>query len=460
MRQFLVTRGLLPLSVWLGICTWSHAAESMSACELPVEPEFQTLQQLDAIALDCLKNAPYFRMRGHLEVARNLPEAALESFEKSLMLEPEHAGTQLDYAQAMIAAHDEPSARELIRQILARDDVPPLLVPNLQRQLQELDAAVMPTVKLTEADGWNYRTTLSQAFGYDTNLNNAFSISSLILTAPQGNIELEVDRNSRPKAGGTASTTLQWIGLRPWNGSLWIAQADFRNRYTGSSEERYAQGDLAVTWLQAPDETRQWIVRAASSNVLRAGSPLYESRLGSVLYQWTGNRCRPMAGVEIENRHYPQSDTLNGAYTGVNISAQCALGAPSLGFVGAASNSIGFGMRLGNDRPYDASRAGGLQHAGEFRARWQGKLQVTNLQLEYIWQRQIDQDGYSPLLGNDAVRRVTRNSLRFEASMPLPLSLWGSPRLYGSAEIGRQTSNIQIFNVPQAAVMLGLRWSL
>lgn len=443
-------------------CNLCHAAASPTVCTLPAEIDADTLQQLDAIALDCLKSAPYFRRRGHLETAQGLSEAALESFEKALMLEPDHAGSQLDYAQAMIAVHDEPSALELIKQLLARDDVPPHLLPRLQRQLKDLNLAVLTSSRLANVDEWHSRTTLSQSIGYDTNLNNAFSLSTLLLTAPQGNIELEVDKNSTPKAGGVASTTLQWIGLRPWDGNLWIVQADARNRYTASSDQQYAQGDLAVTWLQSPDAPRQWIVRAASSSVLRAGSPLYESRLGSVLYQWAGSFCRPVAGIEAESRRYPQSETLKGAYTGISLSSQCAMGESVPGGVEAVDNSssIGFGMRFGLDRPYDTLRAGGTQGDAEFRARWQGKLQITNLQLDYIWQRQVDQSGYSSLLDNNAVRHVIRNSLRLEASVPVMLFTWGKPLLYGTVEVAHQRSNIEIFNVLQTAVTFGLRWSL
>jgi len=240
-----------------------------------------------------------------------------------------------------------------------------------------------------------------------------------------------------------------------------------RNRYTASEQQRYAQGDLALTWLQAPEAAHQLIVRAASSDVWRAGKPLYNSRLTSALFQWSGTLCRPVAGVEVETRHYPQADTLNGGYSGLTLSAQCPLdgAAPvptgnSPVETGSKSNigGIGFGLRLGIDRPYDEVRAGGIQQAAELRARWQEKWASANLQVEYVWQRQRDQTGYSPLLSSDAVRRLTRNSLRFEASTPLDLSSLGDPQLYGTFEFGRQRSNIEIFNVLQTAVTLGLRW--
>ena len=451
-----------------GACQSSHAAGDETDCALPDAASAPTLLQLDAIALQCLKSAPYFRTRGHLESSQNLPEGALVSFEKALLLEPGHAGTQLDYAQALIAAGDMPSARDLLRQLLARDDVPPQVRPDLQRQLQELDATAVVKAAPAVPDTSHYRTTVSQSFGYDTNLNNAFSLSSLVLTGPQGNIELEVDPSSRAQTGGTASSGLQWIGLRPAGESLWVAQADVRNRHTASEQLRYAQGDLALTWLQAPEAAHQWIVRAASSNVWRAGSPLYSSRLASGLYQWSGALCRPVAGVEVESRRYPQAQILNGGYNGLAFSAQCPLNGITNVMAGngptdTGNNNgiggIGFGLRLGADRPYDELRAGGTQKAIELRARWQGQWAPAKLQVEYVWQRQVDQDGYSPLLASDAVRRLTRNSLRFEASTPLSVSSAGSLQLYGTLDFGRQHSNIEIFNVLQTAVTLGLRWS-
>ena len=478
MRKLLLAR-LSPLFLLLlGVCPASQAGEPLelvpAVCALPPELASTSLEQLDAVALDCLKNPLYFRQRGHLEAVLKHSEAALDSFEKALLLEPDHAGTQVDYVQALIVTGDAASARELLTQLLARHDVPDGLRPGLERQAAQLAAAALPAAAaVVEPERWYHRVTLNQSLGYDTNLNNAFSLSSLVLTGPQGNVELEVDPSSRAQSGGTASTGLQWIGLRPAGAGLWVAQADLRNRHTASEPQRYAQGDLALTWLQAPEAPRQWILRAASSNVWRAGSPLYNSRLASMLHQWSGTRCRPVAGVELETRHYPQADALNGGYRGLALSAQCPLNgvAPvpiGSGLTGTstgtssdtANGSLGLGLRLGTDRPYDPWRAGGTQQAAELRARWQGKWASTNLQTEYVWQRQLDSNGYSPLLASDAVRRLHRNSLRLEASTPLSLGRLGRPQLYGTLEFGRQRSNIEIFNVLQTAFTLGLRWSL
>ena len=475
-RKFLLTR-LIPLYLLLlGACPVSQAADVLApvTCVLPPEVVSSTLEQLDAVALECLKSPAYFRQRGHLETVLNLDEAALESFEKALMLAPDHAGTQVDYVQALIVTGDEASARDLLTQLLARNDVPVDLRPGLERQAAQLAAAAAaaaarPTVAAAEPERWHHRVTLNQSFGYDTNLNNAFSLSSLVLTGPQGNIELEVDPSSRAQSGGTTSSGLQWIGLRPDGESLWVAQADVRNRHTASQPLRYAQGDLALTWLQAPEAARQWILRTASSNVRRAGSPLYSSRLASALYQWSGTLCRPVAGIEVETRRYLQAHILDGGYNGLALSAQCPLDGAAVVPTGksptetGSSNGfgvLGLGVRLGTDRPYDELRAGGSQQAVELRARWQGKWAPANLQVEYVWQRQRDQEGYSPLLANDAVRRLTRNSLRFEASTPLSMSSLGSLQIYGTLEFGRQRSNIEIFNVLQTAVTLGLRWAL
>jgi len=226
-----VRKLLLPLPLLLlGACQVSQAADALApvACALPPEIASTTLEQLDAVALNCLKSPQYFRERGHLETVLHRDEAALESFEKALMLEPNHAGTQVDYVQALIINGDEASARDLISQLLTRDDVPVDLRPGLERQAAQLDAAAAarPVLAEVEPEHLHYRVTLSQSLGYDNNLNNAFSLSSLVLTGPLGNIELEVDPSSRAQAGGTASTGLQWIGLRPVGESLWVAQAD------------------------------------------------------------------------------------------------------------------------------------------------------------------------------------------------------------------------------------------
>ena len=54
----------------------------------------------------CLRSAAYYRQHGQWLLKQGSHGAALEALERALLLEPEHLGTQLDYAQALIMVGD------------------------------------------------------------------------------------------------------------------------------------------------------------------------------------------------------------------------------------------------------------------------------------------------------------------------------------------------------------------
>ena len=55
---------------------------------------------------------------------------------------------------------------------------------------------------------------------------------------------------------------------------------------------------------------------------------------------------------------------------------------------------------------------------------------------------------------------MVRQALRLETSRPLQWPALGDPQWFGTVEISRQTSNLQIFASSRNAVQTGLRWVL
>lgn len=390
--------------------------------------------------------------------------AAIEPLERALLERPDLPSAQLDLALALAATGDVAAAAALLDQLRGRTDLPPAVRAGLERQA-ELMARAAPSAS------WRHRWQLSSLLGVDSNLNNAPSVAELTLTLPQGNVTLPLASTSLPKQGAAMLDSVQWQGLRTSGPSLWLLQGELRARLTGDSATGYQQGDLAATWLQAPEAARQWVGRLSFTHLRFGGRALVQSGKGSLQYQWPrlgtavpGLRfarlanCRPAAGLELEGRRYPSSRELDGSYAGAAAALLCASG------VGPAAAFFNLQLRTGYDRPRDDTRPGGSEVRSEFRAQWDtpvpspwpGVLGPGRLGLQWSTTYQADAGGYSVLLENNAARRITRNALQTEASF----ALGGGLSAVANVEISNQRSNLAAFGARQRSLYLGLRWEL
>lgn len=385
------------------------------------------------------------------------PAAAIEALERALLINPELPGVQLDFAQALLAVGDTVSARALLQQLAARSDLPPHLQPMLQRELAA-----------TDPSAWRSRWLVSSAAGVDSNLNQAPAASELTLTFPQGPITLPLDPASRPQSGAAWMNTVQWQGVKPQGSQMWVVQAELRSRHTAQAGTRYAQADLAVSWLQAPEAASQWILRGGLTRVDFGGQHLLEGQRGSVLRQWQMpaplpaalvSVCRPAFGAEVEQRRYPVTPELNGRYAGLVLALSCQ-GPKTVGIDIFTDQLVSLQLRSGEEQPSSTTRPGGRYTKTELRASWEGRRGPYKLNTEYGYIRQADATGYSILLSDNLARTTLRHSLRLELARSLPRNLLGGAEWFVNGELTRQSSNLAPFASRQSAVYSGLRWEL
>lgn len=398
----------------------------------------------------CLRSAAYYRQHGQWLLKQGSHGAALEALERALLLEPEHLGTQLDYAQALIMVGDAASADGILSSLQAQPDVPSHLIPLLAKQLQALRQVAAADPAPT---GMVSKVMFSQSFGGDSNLNNAASANSITLTYPTIDLDLPLAQANRPQSGPMATTALQWTGLLAQGRHMWLLQAQGRARHTSNPASRYQQAELEATWLQNPAAPQQWLGRVDHTQLYWGGKKLYASEKLGLQHQWVHNAdpisCRTALGAEVENRSYPDSRPMNGLYRGGLFTLVCQ-----------KQDSLSLQLRTGQDQPRQAERPGGIQRQSEARVQWQFNAVGNRWQTEYSIQHQQDDTGYSPLLSRNVARRVVRQALRLETSRPLQWPALGDPQWFGTVEISRQTSNLQIFASSRNAVQTGLRWVL
>jgi hypothetical protein len=479
--------GLLS-SAFLFIDTAAQTPHELQ-CPLPQGAQPDTSLNLDQKLLEqlnlleqqtpaCLQSSALYARRGELLLKLKQPQAAIESFERSILINPDQPGLLLDYALALNTTGDGPSAQNLLKQIAQRTDLPPTLQALLQQafsQTDNLTSSAPNSRPDLSPSAWRHQASVSVAAGTDSNLNSATSLSELTLTSPNGNTAFALDDNSRAHSGSGLINTLQWQAASNRGQNAWLLQADLRQRSTGQTSNNYQRLDASAQWMQAPQKTNQWAARLAVSQLDFGGQSLLQSTRGTLMHQWSlgssiteanASRtvCRPILGYEIESRTYRASTLLDGTYNGVLLSLSCELVARSDNTsVRTLSDRVSLSLRSGQDIAQSSLRPGGGSLSREIYVSWQG-LRVlrgigpTNVSIETAWQNQQDASTYSPLLNNGETRATQRNLLRIELSRPLPQRALGGALIFVNAEISRQESNIELFRTEGRAFYTGLRW--
>lgn len=415
----------------------------------------QRLQALEAMADQCMGRATFHAQRGVLLQLLGQASDAIEALERSLLLEPDQPGTLLDYALALRAVGDPASATALLGALSQRADVPAALQPLLLRQLAEASAP---------ARAVQYRVRFSTALGADSNLNNAPSADGFTLTLPWGNADLALDEASRARPGAAWLNTLQGQALLGTEaGQLWVMQAELRTRQTEQPATAYHQADLVGTWLQAPAASSQWQARLALSSLTFGGQALQQSQRAAVSHQWRlpvpgwGGLCRPLAGLELETRHYPSAPSLDGRYQGLTAAVACG---PEPGHTDQTARSrFNLQWRLGQDQAANPQRSGADSSTAELRAGWGRSWFDKDLTADYSIAAQQDASGYSPLLSNNAARNTLRHTLHLELAAT-PQRLFAGGQWFVAADATLQTSNLAPFAIRGQALYTGFRWVL
>lgn len=469
----------------LFVSTFAHAqqetAANAPACSIqPIYPlsndsaRLRSLAtQLEAVSSErgCLKDASFHAYRGAVLVSIGRAADAVEPLERALLIDPDLPGAILDLAQALGMQGDQASASALLSQLRQRSDLPTSIRDAIDRREQVI-AERSAAARGDAQAGWQSRWQLSGLVGVDSNLNNAPASTEVTLTIPgQGNVTLPLDPGAAPRKGVAITTTASWQGIKAQGESVWVLQGELRARQTKESDTGYQQADISASWLQAPSAPRQWVARTSASVLRFGGTTLLQAYRSSVQHQWeafnfpwisqvlrTAGSCRPSVAAELEYRSYPSTQVLNGVYRGAAGGLICRADVESApaGSVSMPASTFSVQLRQGSDRPVDDARAGGTYRRSEMRAQWEGEvLPKAKLGLQWSSTMQKDSEPYSILLGN-VPRKIFRNAIQVDATWSLNYGY----SLIGTAEAGRQHSNLPVFESRQRSLYLGIRRDL
>ena len=368
---------------------------------------------------------------GEADLKSGRAAQASQIFERVLMDEPWRLGVWLDYALSLDQTGDSDSARAIYRSLLEKNP-PQYLVPWLKKQA---DAQPLP-------QGWKYAGALTILTGHDSNLNHAQAGTTLALTLPSGTQVLPVTRAAQAISGPSQFANLDWQAV---NGG-WLVEAGLDNRIApGNSDQNYQQANLAASRSWKGEDGQEYRGVMAFQNLQYGGVDIQRTLRGG-FYQGIGLQkeaaCSASRGVEWQRFDYPTATELNGQYFGLAGQIGCRGDLDWMLMLSAGLN-LGDGQRPGGNQKQAEVHGEIGGQAG--RGSWLLVADVTELR---------DSSGYSPLLENGATRGVLQGFTRLEYRYPLNARLQG----VASAEVFRQSSNLQLFSLDGNAVWLGLRW--
>ncbi len=430
----------------LGLC--APTAFAQDTCPAPAQWHTASVAQLALWAEPCDDNALFHAHRGAVLLAQGQTEAAAVSLEKALLINSDLPGAQLDYAQALALIGLKGSARAILNDVLQRPDIQ----PSLRAQLSPAQT------NQSNAPEWQWSSFLQNAYGHESNLNNASYTDSLTLYLSNGPVTLGLTDNAKPVAGSAFKAAAAVQGsLKGGGGQEFSVNAVLANKTGAASvggNTRTAEGALKYSlpmllgaasgvWQASVGGTRFWLGSQAA----------YQDTGLQLKYSWDsmGALCKWAPAMGRIEQRFPQSGTLNGSYTYGRIDWVCS---------GAKNQETHIALGGGLDKAQEASRPGGSRARADLSLRhdqllnfpnWPAASGQISALLRYTHSQ--DKQAYSDLLGD--LKSSTR---RTDLGLGYWLPVFKNWQAGLNLEVTSQRSNNTLFNLRNSSFYVGLRW--
>lgn len=415
----------------------------------------------------CQNRPDWLANLGHLLNGQGRYKEAADHLERALMLDPDLLDAQIDYAIALAGTGDLLSARGLLESALTHNNLPERLREPLQRQMLALDTLRPPQ----QPKAWLTRLHLGVLLGHDSNLLGAPNLTGLPLTL--GNttqiLPLEPGYLAQPGRYMRHEATIHTLHRQP-DGEQWDVLLNFRQRRSqdlvqASADQYEWVTERSTLGAGADPNTAGSYLRASLAKLHTQVSGGY--KVHALAGGWgrslsvgnAGPVCQARAGLEWQARRFEDNSILSGNYKGLAANWSCM---PALN--GQAGQQWQAAVRVGQDAPQDATRAGGTQDQSAFQLQWTVPAHQImtaargHWQMDAEWVLARDSTAYSPLLENGAVRKMYKQVTRLEYQRQLAWALAGEAWQFklGYEYLGNH-SNLPLFNMRSQGPYISLR---
>lgn len=388
---------------------------------------------------DCLLSSEYFALYGAAQLNSGQLPQALESLERSLLLNPDNGAAMIDYAEALLQDGQLFAAIEANRLLLDRTDMPAALAGQVAQRQENWQS-------LTRQTSWQ----IDLLGGYDNNLNGAPDEDLITLTLSGQPLLLNLSEDFQAIRGPFIN--MRAVGrhrvLGPENQHSFIGEV--RGRLSEDSGSNLAQLSGRYSLLR-PDRRNSWQLNAGSSHLFFAGSPLFTGTDASFRYQFASSgSCRPYYGMAAQHQLWHDQSRLNGLESKLGFGGNCAV--PK-----TTNQRLNFELSGLYNAELKQNRLGGSREGWQFVVDWQVALPTGLLIAQFNHTRLRDRRGYSPLLANNARRDVERNSWLLQYRERLP-ALGNRAQLMINLYHQNQDSNLNLFQTKDTSAEIGVSW--
>ena len=394
-------------------------------------------------------------------LAANQPELARVALERVVGLKPGFAGAWLDLALASYRSGDAAAALEHLEYLRSQFTLPAALAAQVDYWFGLWQSPPQNAAPAAARPGWQGEILLGA--GYDGNANTGLARLQIPLSLASGSTLFEVDKAYLPRADRFALLAVSLGGpawaLGPGHISPLLLLRSKQLAHEGDFSTLDLQPGLVYSQPAAQGagnsghsgNSGHWQVNLLAQHYRLGGQPLLNGLRMAVQRSLPWHTCQGSGGAEAEARRHQRIPNLGGSLYSVSVGLACPL--PDGDHKGH-KGILGATLKAGFEQAR-LERPGGNNRSAELTVRYEQPLSATQ-SLHASWQiaRSADQTGYSPLLEDNASRRLQRQTL----SLGLRQTLTRACEARLSFEYFQQHANLPLFEQQGSLLMLGLAW--
>lgn len=404
------------------------------------EPDWTQLRPaLAELFPRCLRSSEFFALYGAAQLYSGQLVDALESLERSLLLNPDNGAALVDYGEALYQDGQLFAAIEINTLLLERDDLPDRLTGQIASRQSRWQS-------LTRQTSWQ----LDVLGGFDDNLNGASDQDSITLTLSGEPVLLALSDEFRVVSGPLLNARIQGSHRRLSVSRQESFTGELRTRLSKDSNSNLAQVNGRYSISRASGRN-SWQFKSGLNHLYFSSAPLFTALDTEIRYrQLKSGSCQPYFGLALQHQTWHNQSRLNGIESSLGAGSTCTV--PNRPYL-----SLNVGLKLLHNSELKPDRLGGNRNGWQISIEWQAALARGVLMAQLSHTQLDDQRGYSPLLANNSRRKIARNALFVQYRENLPV-LGPRAQLIVNFFHQDQQSSLDLFQTEDTTAEIGVSW--